>query len=71
MARLLVYRRPGFDEAGLPAELLARTTVIDAPMIELSSTEIRRRLAAGLTVRYLVPDAVLGYVSAEGLYRLK
>jgi nicotinate-nucleotide adenylyltransferase len=48
--------------------VLARTTFIDAPMIELSSTEIRRRIASGLTVRYLVPDAVRAYIEGQGLY---
>jgi nicotinate-nucleotide adenylyltransferase len=71
LARLLVYRRPGSEEGAVPAEILARTTFVDAPSIELSGTAIRARLAAGKTVRYLVPDAVRAYIEAHGLYRTK
>ncbi len=69
LARLVVYRRPGSDEAGVPDEVLARTTFVDAPPLDLSSTAIRARIAGGKTVRYLVPDAVRAYVAGHGLYR--
>ena len=38
------------------------------PRIEVSSTMIRRRVRAGLPIRYLVPDAVGDYIQQEGLY---
>ncbi len=68
MARLVAYRRPGADLAGVPAHVLARTTLVDGPGLDLSGTELRARLAAGLSVRYLVPDSVLDYAKAHGLY---
>lgn len=37
--------------------------------LEVSASEIRRRLAAGLDVRHLVPDAVLDYIDSHPLYR--
>lgn len=37
--------------------------------LEISASEIRRRLAAGLDVRHLVPDAVLDYIDSHPLYR--
>ena len=40
----------------------------DMPRIDISSTLVRRRVAAGQPVRYLVPDAVAGYIQREGLY---
>ncbi len=39
------------------------------PEIEVSSTRIRRRVAQGRPVRYLVPDGVLELIEAAGLYR--
>jgi nicotinate-nucleotide adenylyltransferase len=50
-------------------ELARRVMPLDAPVFEVSSTELRRRLSQGLPVRYLVPDAVLDYIAARGLYR--
>jgi len=38
-------------------------------MPQVSSTEVRRRLAAGEDVRHLVPRPVLDYIEATGLYR--
>ncbi|MDO8787370.1 MAG: nicotinate-nucleotide adenylyltransferase [Sulfuritalea sp.] len=37
--------------------------------LEISASAIRRRLAQGLGVRYLVPDAVLDYIDSHQLYR--
>ena len=43
--------------------------VIDVPAVAVSATEIRRRVAEGRSIRYLVPDAVREYIAAHGLYR--
>lgn len=37
--------------------------------MSLSSTEIRQRLRAGKSVRYMAPDKVLAYIEEKGLYR--
>ena len=42
--------------------------VWQAPL-EVSATRIRQFLASGRSVRFLVPDAVLAYINAHGLYR--
>ena len=64
---LLIYPRLGY-EVNIPAELQDRVKLIDAPVIELSSTEIRERLANGESVCYYVPDEVLGYIERHHLY---
>lgn len=64
---LLVYPRLG-HEVVITTELKERVTLVDAPIIELSSTVIRERLADGKSVRYYVPDEVLGYIQRNGLY---
>lgn len=70
LARLVVYRRPGdgVDLGVLPEAVAARVTVVDGPYLHVSSTEIRARIAAGRTVRYLVPDGVRALIEAEGLF---
>ena len=42
---------------------------VDVPRIDLSSSEIRRRVEAGLDIRHMVPDAVRAIIETEGLYR--
>jgi nicotinate-nucleotide adenylyltransferase len=49
------------------ARLLAH--VLQTPHVEIASTEIRRRVAAGLSIRYLVPETVSDCIAATGLYR--
>ena len=66
---LLVYPRLGY-EVVIPEELRDRVTLVDAPIIELSSTAVRERLAQGLSARYYVPDEVLSYIERKGLYRI-
>jgi nicotinate-nucleotide adenylyltransferase len=46
-----------------------RARFFQMPRIGISSTMVRRRVAAGLPIRYLVPDQVLDYIEREGLYR--
>ena len=45
-----------------------RVRYLDMPLIQVSSSAVRRRVAAGLPIRYLVPDAVVAYIEANGLY---
>ena len=42
----------------------------DMPRLDVSSSLIRRRVAAGQPVRYLVPDAVADYIDARALHRM-
>ena len=64
---LLIYPRLGY-EVTIPVELQDRVKLVEAPIIELSSTEIRQRLANGKSVRYYVPDEVMGYIERHHLY---
>ena len=63
LARIVVAPRPGVDLDGCPYPLL------DMPALGVSSTDIRRRVRDGLSLRYLVPDAVAWYIRDHGLYR--
>jgi nicotinate-nucleotide adenylyltransferase len=45
-----------------------RIRYLDMPIIQVSSSTIRRRLAAGQPIRYLVPDKVASYIADNELY---
>jgi len=72
-----VLARPGIDmQAGLEAVYgklgeLARKRVLplDTPLIDISATSIRQRVADGQSIRYLVPDAVADYITQHHLYQ--
>ena len=46
-----------------------RVRFFDMPRIDVSSSDIRRRVAAGRPIRHLVPDAVAQHIGEHGLYR--
>lgn len=72
--RLAVVRRPGVSvdmavlEQRLPG-IAASVDWIDAPLVEISATDIRQRVEAGHSIRYRVPDQVREYLVAHDLYR--
>jgi nicotinate-nucleotide adenylyltransferase len=73
-ARLAVATRPGWErvnvadlERQIPG-LIARLEPVDMPMIQVSSSDLRRRVADGESIRYLVPSEVERYLREEGLY---
>ena len=43
--------------------------LLQAPLVEISSTTIRRRAERGLSIRYMVPDAVSEYIRGNALYK--
>jgi nicotinate-nucleotide adenylyltransferase len=74
LARLGIAARPGtaLEEAEAAVERLGgdnRAQVVRMPEIGISSTGIRRRVAAGAPIRHLVPDGVAQLIGDRGLYR--
>lgn len=64
LATVVVFGRAGVPVP--PSRLIART--IEVPGIEISATEIRRRVREGRSIRYWVPDPVSEYVTRHRLY---
>ena len=65
---LIVYRRPGAADIEVEPYLAGRVRFAEAPLLEISGTEIRARLREGRSIRYLVPDAIRAYIEEHGLY---
>ena len=72
--RLAVLPRPGVTVdwerlvAAVPS-ICDRVDWLDGPSFTLSSSDVRRWLAAGRNLRYMLPAAVSGYILREGLYQ--
>jgi nicotinate-nucleotide adenylyltransferase len=74
LARVGVAARPGtdLDDAETVLERLGARDgfdVVRMPELSVSSTRVRRRVASGRSIRYLVPDGVQELVEERGLYR--
>jgi nicotinate-nucleotide adenylyltransferase len=74
LARLAVAERDGVRREDLAARLAplhdgSRVTFFDMPRIDLSSSAVRRKAAAGRSLKYLVPDAVATEIEGGRLYR--
>jgi nicotinate-nucleotide adenylyltransferase len=77
IAGLLIVARPSWplktaDELRAALRLAAQTTlrlqVIDSPLLEISSRDLRRRAAEGRSLRFLVPRTVECYIQEKKLY---
>jgi len=75
LCQVVAVNRPGYPafsperlEPVIPGagERIRHLTV---PALNIAASEIRRRVAAGQPIRYMVPDAVVRYIEERGLYR--
>jgi nicotinate-nucleotide adenylyltransferase len=70
MASIVVVNRPGADaetpDLGADARPFEFVTI---PPIGVSSSDLRRRLVEGRSIRYMVPSAVAAYIAAHNLYQ--
>jgi nicotinate-nucleotide adenylyltransferase len=65
-----VARRDILDRLGATlGDVAQRVDFFEMPRLDRSSSENRRRIADGRSVRYLVPDAVAARIAEQGLYR--
>lgn len=69
-AHFIAASRPSYTLSPEHARLFGdRVSVIEIPALAISSTDIRRRVAEGRTIRYLLPREVREFITERGMYR--
>jgi nicotinate-nucleotide adenylyltransferase len=68
LVTLAIANRPGAVPAVNPQVAQVAHQTVLLPMMDISSTEVRRRVAAGESIADLVPEAVAGYIGQRRLY---
>lgn len=61
-----VYQRPGFD---IQNHVNANLVIVDAPLLQISATEIRQLIKEGKSIRYMVPQEVKEEIEKGGYYK--
>ncbi|MFO7941068.1 MAG: nicotinate-nucleotide adenylyltransferase [Bacillota bacterium] len=76
ICRFIAATRPGYSiselnrfKQQLHPEYRERIIALEVPALAISSTDLRRRVAEGRSIRYLVPDPVAEYIREQRLYR--
>ncbi len=67
--RVAVAPRPGTDRRAVEEAVGSRLDWLDVPDLDISGTALRRRVAEGASIRFLVPESVYRYVTTYRLYR--
>lgn len=63
---IIVYKRPGFEVVNT---INAKLTIAEAPLLDISATQIRKLIKEGKSIRYLVPEKVKEEIETSGYYK--
>jgi nicotinate-nucleotide adenylyltransferase len=63
---IIVYKRPGFE---VTETYGGKVQVLKAPLLEISSTFIRKQIKEAKSIRYVVPEKVWQYIADNGYYK--
>ena len=69
ICRFIAINRPGYDLSQADQRFMKKVQLLEVTNVDISATEIRRRVRQGKSIRYLVPPAVEQYICENGLYR--
>ena len=68
MSRFIVAPRPGFPLGALP-KTAGNVEVLPSPLLPISSSGLRERVATGRPIDFLTDPNVCSFIRARGLYR--
>ena len=67
--QIVAFGRPGFEIGEKAKPYIKDIEIIQIPLLEISSSDIRNRVRSNQTIRYLVPAKVEEYINAKNLYK--
>ena len=65
---IYVYKRPTYELGEL--ENHENVRIVDAPLLSISATMVRKMIFEGKSVQYIVPDAVFRYLEGSNIYKI-
>lgn len=65
---IYVYLRPGFD---ISAKYSKEPIILEAPLLQISATEIRNLVKEGKSIRYMVPEKAVDEIERNRYYKKK
>lgn len=63
---IIIYKRPGFEVIN---KLNAKISIMEAPLLQISSTHIRELIRAGKSIKYLVPSNIEEEILTTGFFK--
>ena len=69
MCNFVAATRPGYPIERLDNRFSKFIEIVEVPALSISSTDIRKRVKEGRSIKYLLPEAVEDYIFKNGLYR--
>jgi nicotinate-nucleotide adenylyltransferase len=68
LCKFVVVTRPGYDSGKLDKRITSKVIMLKVPSLEISASDIRKRIKAGKPIRYLLPQSVKEYIRKKRLY---
>jgi len=69
LCKFIAINRPGYDLSQAAPRFINKVQVFQTTNVDISATEIRRRVEQGMSIKYLVPSDVEKYIHENRLYR--
>lgn len=64
--QFFVYKRPGYD---ITTKKDCSVTILETPLLDISSTYVRKLIKEKKSIQFLVPDSVLGFIDSNLFYQ--
>lgn len=68
LCKFVVVTRPGYESSKLDKRIASKVMILQVPGLEISASDIRKRIKTGRPIRYLLPPSVEEYIRKKRLY---